>query len=54
MTAKYILATLAVFFFVLGAGRIGRDEGRIANAGRTWLSLAFIFGVVSVVLFSMD
>jgi len=45
--AKYILAVLAVGFLVAGAWR-----GRRSSQGRTWLTIALIFGVVSVWLFA--
>jgi hypothetical protein len=52
VSARYILAALAVFFLVLAVGRIAADGGRVTIASRTWLVIAAIFGVVSVTLFA--
>ena len=47
MLAKYILAVLAVAFLAAGTWR-----GRRSGQGRTWLTIAVIFGAVSVWLFA--
>lgn len=47
MLAKYILAALAVTFLVAGTSR-----GPRSGQGRTWLTIAGIFAVVSAWLFA--
>lgn len=47
MLAKYILAALAIAFLIAGATRGPRNP-----QGRTWLTIAAIFGAVSVWLFA--
>ena len=52
MAAKYILAVLAVGFFVAGLTRLMRDGGKPHPQSRTWLVIAGIFAVVSAWLWS--
>lgn len=47
MAAKYILAVLAVVFWLLSLGRIVRDGGRVGPAARSWLIIAVVFSAVS-------
>jgi len=47
MTAKYILATLAVIFLIAALTR-----GTRTSQGLTWLLIAAIFGIVSSWLFA--
>lgn len=47
MAAKYILAMLAVVFWVLVIGRMARDGGRVGPAVRAWLIIAVVFSAVS-------
>jgi hypothetical protein len=51
MNARYILAGLAIVFFVLALGRITRGGPFGAARARTWLLVALIFGAVSLWLF---
>jgi hypothetical protein len=46
MAARYILAALALLFLILGARRGWRHP-----QGRTWLTIAAIFGAVALWLF---
>jgi hypothetical protein len=47
VAAKYILATLAVLFFVLAIGRMTKGGGAAHPQTRTWLLIAVIFTAVS-------
>ena len=51
MTARYILAALAVLFLVMAIARVVRGGPFGAARARTWFLVAFIFGVVSLFLF---
>ena len=51
MAAKYILAALALVFFIAASARLVRDGGRLHPQSRTWLTIAAIFGGVSAWLF---
>jgi hypothetical protein len=48
MPARYILASLAGVFLVLGGLRVAREGGRIDPAARTWLLIGVIFSGVSL------
>jgi hypothetical protein len=50
VSTKYILASLAIAFFVAAAHRLTRD-GRLTPQTRTWLMIATIFSLVSAWLF---
>lgn len=52
MTAKYILAALAIAFAIASVARFARDGGRPRAQSGTWLLIAGLFGVVSAWLFS--
>jgi NO-binding membrane sensor protein with MHYT domain len=52
MAAKYILAALAVIFFVLAARQRRRTRDRRDPRYRTWILISGIFGGVSVWLFT--
>ena len=47
MGAKYILASLSLVFLVAGLARLVRD-GHLTPSSRTWLTVATLFGVVSI------
>jgi len=47
-TAGYILGSLAVVFLLFGLTRLARSGGRIDGASRSWLTIAVIFGAVTV------
>jgi uncharacterized membrane protein HdeD (DUF308 family) len=47
VAARYILAILAIVFFVAGLVRMVRDRGRPRQQSRTWLTIAVAFGAVS-------
>jgi len=47
LATKYILAILAVVFWLLVVGRIARDGGRVGPAARSWLIIAVVFSAVS-------
>ena len=47
MTAKYVLATLALVFFVAAALRWIRNPRRPGPATRTWLLIAAIFTTIA-------
>jgi hypothetical protein len=51
VAANYILAVLAVAFLVAALVRLQRGGGISHPQTRTWLVIAFIFGIVSVWLF---
>jgi hypothetical protein len=50
VAAKYILAALAIVFFILAFTR-GGGRDRTNPRGRTWLLIAVLFGLVSAWLF---
>ena len=52
MSARLILSVLAVGFLGFALIHIGRNEGRIDPASRTWLLIAVIFGAVSAWLWT--
>jgi len=52
MAAKYIFVVLAVIFLLAASLRLIKDRGRIVPASRTWFMVAFIFGAVSVWLWT--
>ena len=52
MTAKYILAGLAVLFLAAAAVRLLRGTRVSHPQVRTWILVAFIFAAVSAWLFS--
>ena len=54
MATKYILAALAVVFATLALIRIARGGAAAHPQTRTWLTIAAIFGAVSVWLFSRE
>jgi uncharacterized membrane protein HdeD (DUF308 family) len=51
VTAKYILAVLAVVFLAAAIRRLGRGGGLSHSQTKTWLLIAVIFGIVSAWLF---
>lgn len=51
MTARHILATLALVFTVLALARIARNGRAGYVQARAWLLVAVIFGAVSAWLY---
>lgn len=51
MGAKYILALLAIIFFIAAVRRLLRDGGHLNGQSRTWLMIAVMFGGVASWLF---
>lgn len=47
MTARYILAALAIVFLAAALWRLARDGFKLEPASRTWLMVAVIFTAVS-------
>jgi len=50
MSARWILAVLAVAFAALVVFRLWRNQGRWDPAAKTWALITIIFAIVSVVL----
>jgi hypothetical protein len=51
MLAKYILAVVAIAFFVTAGIRLQHGDGIAHPQTRTWLFMAIIFAAVSAWLF---
>ena len=51
MLARYIFAVLALLFLAAGIGRFSRGRAGSHAAGRTWILLGTILGIVSAWLF---
>ena len=51
MSAKYILAGLAMVFLIAAIRRLLRDAGSFNGQSRTWLMIAVMFGAVATWLF---
>jgi hypothetical protein len=50
MGAETILSDIAVLFLVATVWNYLQQEGRLTSARRTWLSVAGIFALISVLL----
>jgi len=51
MTPLYLFPVISLVFLVLGARRLAREGWKNSIAGRTWLIVGVVFGLVSAWVF---